>query len=84
MTQLQADSFTTLDNLFAQLAAEASVSVQAEGAFTDMIGKFFGAIGRLFDSLFGTKPIPPPEHEIGGLDINLVSANRQTSGKAAP
>ena len=30
----------------------------------------------------GSKKPPPPLHEIGGTDINLVSANQSSSGQA--
>ena len=36
-------------------------------------------LGKLFGG-GGSKKTPPPLHEIGGTDINLVSANQSASG----
>ena len=65
----------------AQLKAEA---ILEEGGDRGVAGSFMDGCKKIFNRLFGPdeRPPPPPMHEIGSNDLNIVTANRSASGGA--
>ena len=62
------------DSFEVQTAAQTeSQSGSASESEAEFLGGLLGG---------GSKKPPPPLHEIGGTDINLVSANQSSSGQA--
>ena len=51
-------------------------------AQTETEAEFLGEIGKFLKHLFGPSQGPPPDpmHEIGGIDVNLVSNNKSSTG----
>ena len=51
-------------------------------AQTETEAEFLGEIGKFLKHLFGPSQGPPPDpmHEVGGIDINLVSNNKSSTG----
>ena len=67
---------------FSILIAASSV-LQASSVFLKEPSRLVQTDACFLKDLFKTPPPPPkgdPEYEIGGIDINLISANKHKSG----